>query len=362
MQAMYSIPLWQSSSKANFLVWHLCMQPLALHSKFCSEVYSCLFLYVFYCRMALVEFQDFKLNQQPIIFADASELQVFEDLLGAMELPTPPLSPDHAEEALSTDSSHQTEETELDVGETILEKMIDSENMVFDSQSTHCSEDMLDVDPMLLSNPQALLQDCMWSCGDYEPRHSLGYTNGVYTPAPSPSPEAKQALEEDSEEAETIATFGVDKSAEEEPAECISPNEVLVFTGTVECTTPGAQSKTAAEEGQQEPTVNTRKASLSYRRSVSSVSSGSSRLHPQATSSESGENMCIAAKAEPVEDHTASPSLCWLFWLAISAHLQRKTLNKCLSCQNLKCIIHFLSLSQSLTFVIIVLQRRKLMW
>ena len=173
--------------------------------------------------------------------------------------------------------------------------MMDSENIFTDSQSTYCSDssDILDIDPAILTNPQALLQDCMWNCEAYEPRHSIG-CNGIYTPAPSPPPEAKEAMEEDGEEGEQIATFGVDKTGEG-AAECISPNEVLVFTGTVECATAGKEEQssntaTATTANCQDRKMNgdTRKTSLSYRRSISSVSSGSSRIHPQAASSESG--------------------------------------------------------------------------
>lgn len=166
---------------------------------------------------SLVEIQELKLHHQHHMFSDPSDLQVFEELLmGDMELPTPPLSPDHADSSTSNGSSPVesttlTTQEELDVGETILQQMMDSENLMFDSQSTCVSDvsdssDILDVDPSVLvslsGNPQALLQDCMWNCDAYEPRHSIS-CNGIYTPAPSPPPEVKDAIEED----EQVSTF-----------------------------------------------------------------------------------------------------------------------------------------------------------
>lgn len=263
----------------------------------------------YFYRMALVEaleFQDFKLNQQTS-FPDASDLQAFEscveDLLGGMELPTPPLSPDHAEEgpmAAADGTQLSSQQGELEVGESILQQILDPENMLFDSQSTYCSDssEMLEVDSVLLSNQQGLLQDCMWNCDAYEPRHSIS-GNGIYTPAPSPPPPAeacREVLEEDCEEEEAEgSTFSMDKSSEEE-GECISPNEVLVFTGTVECNMAaagGVEEERARGTQGQKVGREARKPGLGYRRSVSSsVSSGNSRLHPQATTSESGERIC----------------------------------------------------------------------
>lgn len=249
---------------------------------------------------SLVEFQDYKLNQQPI-FPDPSDLQVLEDLLGGMELPTPPLSPDHdptvpAGNSCSTQltcavqgqSQEKLDQTDLDVGETILQQIMESENMLFDSQGTYCSDtsDILDVDPSILTNPQALLQDCMWNCDAYEPRHSIS-CNGIYTPAPSPPPEAKDLIQE-CEEEQAAATFNMDKSTEEE-AECISPNEVLVFSGGASSGVESATSKDGSSSSSSKSGRKlNREARRSYRRCMSSVSSSSSRIHPQATSSESG--------------------------------------------------------------------------
>jgi hypothetical protein len=85
-------------------------------------------------------------------------------------LPTPPLSP-------GIDRSQLSETTiEMDVDESIksiLHQMMASseELLAFDSQtSSSSSEDLLNIDPnILLSSPQALLQDCMWNCDAYEP-------------------------------------------------------------------------------------------------------------------------------------------------------------------------------------------------
>lgn len=239
--------------------------------------------------LALVEYPDFKTDFKHHIFVDSSKL--LEDLLG--ELPTPPLSPDHAEGA---DRSHLTDTTQedLDVGESILQQMMaSSDDVPFNSQSSYgsdSSEDILNIDPnvLLAGNPQALLlqdQDCMWSCNSYEPRHSIG-CNGVYTPAPSPPPQGKEAAMEEEEEEEQV--FEVSKCKKLEGEECISPNEVLVLM-----TAKAAEEEELIEEEitmDREP----RKPVLSYRRVMSS---GNARLHPQATaSSESGELLvCMLA-------------------------------------------------------------------
>lgn len=234
---------------------------------------------------SLVEYQEFKHH----IFGDANDLQVFEELLGAMELPTPPLSPDHAETADSSQLADTTPE-DLDVGESILQQMMaSSEDMPFDSQSTYASDssEVIDVDPnvLLASNPQALLQDCMWNGEEYEPRHSIG-CNGVYTPAPSPPPEGKEATEEEEEE-DDEQVFDSKDLAEE--VDCIIPNEEVLVLVTAEgegVVVKETCTKVAAVD--REP----RKPVLGYKKSGSTLSTGNTRLHPQATSSESGKLIC----------------------------------------------------------------------
>lgn len=237
-----------------------------------------------------MEFQDFKLNQH--LFVDSSELQVLEDLLGGMELPTPPLSPDHTK---TTDSSQLTETTQsdLDVGESILQQIASSaEDLLFDSQGTYGSDsssDILDIDPSILSNPHALLQDCMWNCDAYEPRHSIG----IYTPAPSPPPKEKEIIMEDDEDEEQ--PFHASKC--KDLGAGISPNEVLYMGSTETVMEEGKQQQQEEEEEQEENVACNRKVAMEretskpglvYRRSISSISSAGSRLHLQATSSESG--------------------------------------------------------------------------
>lgn len=184
---------------------------------------------------SLMQFQEFKLNQQSPIFSDSNDLQVFEDLLGGMELPTPPLSPDHADsnmtsEGTVSDNTQLTKtHTDLDVGETILQQMMVSEDLYFDSQETYGSDssDVLDIDSsvLLCANPQPIIQDRMWNSDDYEPRHSIN-CNGIYTPAPSPPPEAKEPVEEDNEEEETenVSRGNVSKSSN--PSSVLSSEEV----------------------------------------------------------------------------------------------------------------------------------------
>ena len=215
-------------------------------------------------RMALaLEYPDFKTHH---IFVDS---ELLEDLLG--ELPTPPLSPDHAEGA---DRSHLTDTTQedLDVGESVLQQMMaSSDDVPFNSQSSYGSDSSEDIniDPnfLLAGNPgQALLlEDCMWSCNSYEPRHSIG----CYTPAPSPPPQGKeQAMEEEEEE------------------EPVFDDSKLVLMTTKAAEEPGEEEPLEEEVSvDREPP----KPILNYRRIMSS---GNARLHPQATaSSESGEHI-----------------------------------------------------------------------
>ena len=236
---------------------------------------------------SLVEFQDFKLNQhQMTMFQDTSDLQAFEDLLGRMELPTPPLSPDHEENAAApaTNSSQLLSQSNLDIGETILQQMMASEDLIFDSQSTYGSDssDIFETDPSILSSGQALLQDCMWNGEAYEPRHSIS-TNGIYTPAPSPPPaESKDSIEEEEDEEERVSTCS--KSKENDQAECISPTEVFTFVTASDLTAKEHQVTNTNGRMERE----THKSScLGHRRNVSSTYMNS-RVHPQATTSESG--------------------------------------------------------------------------
>lgn len=245
---------------------------------------------------SLVEYQELKHQ----IFADPNDLQVFEELLGVIELPTPPLSPDHADAA---DSSQLTDTTpeDMDVGETILQQMI--EDMPFDSQSSYGSDssNVLDINLNAppASNPQALLQDCMWNCDAYEPRHSIG-CNGMYTPAPSPPPDGKAATEEEEEEEDE------DEEQVFEGSECttaadedISPTEVMVLV-TAEgegVVVEGKEGTVTKATESREP----RKPVLCYRKSLST---GTTRLHPQATrpqamSSESGKSMLFEGQFDP---------------------------------------------------------------
>jgi hypothetical protein len=122
------------------------------------------------CRMAsLALHPEFK-HHMFVDSSDISHIQALEDLLG--ELPTPPLSPDHAD-GMDRSQLSETTTQEVDVGESILHQMMASseELLAFDSQtSSSSSEDLLNIDPnILLSSPQALLQDCMWNCDAYEP-------------------------------------------------------------------------------------------------------------------------------------------------------------------------------------------------
>ncbi len=119
---------------------------------------------------SMVEFQDFKLGQH--MFPDTNDLQAFEEWLSSMDFPTPPLSPDPTD-STATNTTHLDTTDDIDVGETILQHMIESENVLFDSQSSNYgSEDSInvDIDPSVLlgGNPQALLQDCMWNSDVYE--------------------------------------------------------------------------------------------------------------------------------------------------------------------------------------------------
>lgn len=235
--------------------------------------------------MALVESPDFK-----HIFADTSEMQVFEALLG--ELPTPPLSPDHAEAGDRSQLTDTTQE-ELDVGESILQQMMESsEEMPFDSQGSYGSDssadDVLDIDPnILIASNHALLQDCMWNCDAYEPRHSIG----IYTPAPSPPPKCKEAAIEEEEEEQVFEGSKCKKQEGgeqlEEDDECISPNEVLVLLTAEAESAKEDDEQTGVCEEEMAIDREMRKPVLGYRRSMSS---SNARLHPQATtSSESGE-------------------------------------------------------------------------
>lgn len=237
---------------------------------------------------SLVEFQ---VNQQNL-YPDTCDLQAFEDLLGRMELPTPPLSPDHTE---TTDSTQLTAQPEgnVDIGETILQQMMASasasEDVLFDSQGTYGSDtsDVIDIDPSILvgGNPQALLQDdCMWNCDAYEPRHSIS-CNGVYTPAPSPPPEVKSVVEEEDED-HVPALEAVPKSNEIQDEE-LDDDEGSITSSQVSMDT--ATDSSGKEEGVKSSTkIENRRTSLCYRRNLSSSCNGSSRLHPQATTSESG--------------------------------------------------------------------------
>ena len=218
-----------------------------------------------------VDFQEFKLSHHAI-FTDSSDLQAFEDFLGGMELPTPPLSPDHVD----TPNSSQLESphSDLDIGETILQEMMASEDLIFDSQSSYGSDssDVIDMDPSILTeNPQALLQDCMWNCDAYEPRHSIG-NNGIYTPAPSPPPKIQGKNEEDDEEEELSST--------QPNNQVINSTEMFMYSAKTREFGTRPSRKLLSRESQ--------KSSFGYRKNTPGISNGSSRVHPQAVTSESG--------------------------------------------------------------------------
>ena len=237
---------------------------------------------------SLVEFQELKFNHHHV-FPDTCDLQAFEDFLGGMDLPTPPLSPDHADETDSTQLTAQPED-DVDIGETILKQMISStDDLLFDSQGTYGSEDSdtVDIDPSILAcgNPQALLQDCMWNCDAYEPRHSIS-CNGVYTPAPSPPPEVKTIIE-DEDHMPTFEAVPETKEMQEEmeeDEESIGSSQVSMVTAT-DSSRKDIRPKSCIKMERSESRKPT---TLAYRRSSCN---GSSRVHPQATTSESGKNI-----------------------------------------------------------------------
>lgn len=240
---------------------------------------------------SLVEFQEFKHS----VFADTCDLQAFEDLLGGMELPTPPLSPDHAEGTDSTQLSTHPED--IDIGETILQQMMASEDVLFDSQGTYGSDssDGIDIESSLL-NPQALLQDCMWNCDAYEPRHSIS-SNGIYTPAPSPPPAVKSIIEEEDED--HMPTFEpVSEESKEAHEDFEEEEERNTTTGKVGADTAtdssGSKDKVIESSVKMEKD---RKLSFCYKRSLSSSCNGTSRVQPQAAAtSESGKFFSLVCK------------------------------------------------------------------
>ena len=134
----------------------------------------------------------------------------------------------------------------------------------------------------------------MWNSEVYEPRHSISY-NGIYTPAPSPPPEEKAAME-DEEEDEEEQVFHAAIKKEKGGQECISPADqmlVLASEGVVEeevMEEEEAEARNRACSRKMTDRDACKQGMLNYYRSVSSsVSNGSSRLHPRATtSSESG--------------------------------------------------------------------------
>ena len=284
---------------------------------------------------SLVEFQEFKLT--PVF----SDLQAFGDILGSMELPTPPLSPDHAEATDSTQLSAQPQ-GDLDIGETILQQMMDSEDVLFDSQGLMYgsnSMDTIDVDPSILGGgnpPQAfLVQDCMWNCDAYEPRHSIS-GNGVYTPAPSPPPEMKGIMKEDDDPMPAFEPVPESKEVQEEDldedAESMISSQVSVDTAT--------DSSCSRDEGLKHCTKverENRKPGLFYRRSSCN---GSSRIHPQATTSESGETKAFGV-------NSVSALVLRFYPSCLKGHSQST------------CLLHAYCKSLSLS---LSLQMKRLMW
>lgn len=234
---------------------------------------------------ALAEYQELKSNLNNL-FADSS---VFGDLLGEIELPTPPLSPDHADTPASNT-------TELDVGESIVHQMMASasELQLFEGQGIYRNSDP-DINSGILLAGKALLSDCMWNSDEYEPRNSIG----MYTPAPSPPPEDKEAMEdeeEEEEEGEEIASslsLPSEHKDLKESTECISPDEILEFMNT---------SEKAAKEEKRRCRRMEREArkALGYRRNVLTMSNGTQRFHPQATTSESGKYYLVQVSASIV--------------------------------------------------------------
>ena len=209
---------------------------------------------------ALAEYQELKSNLTNL-FADNG---VFGDLLEGIELPTPPLSPDHAE------TSDPSSATELDVGESIVHQMMASatELQLFEGQGTYADSDILNIDSSILMAGKALMtNDCMLNSDEYEPRNSIG----MYTPAPSPPPEDKEAMEdeeeEEEEEEEEIIASSLNLPPEpkniKENTECISTDEIFEFMNTSENVFAAKEEKRRCRRIEREA----RKA-LGYRRNL----------------------------------------------------------------------------------------------
>lgn len=239
---------------------------------------------------SLVELQEFKQNNIMNVFSDSCDLQ---DLLEGLEMPTPPHSPDADETPnCSPQLTNSTQTGNIDLGETILQQMLAYEDL--NNLELYGSDDpLINVDPGV---PQALLQDCMWSSNEYEPRHSLSF-NGVYTPAPSPPPQIKALMEDEETSTTPVTTASETAAAASDPSKPISPKEVfkcVVAPNEVneeEIASCRNTRPCKMERGGGEPVA--RKAN---HRKTYSMSNGCSRVHPQASSSESGELLARTKK------------------------------------------------------------------
>lgn len=271
---------------------------------------------------SLVEFQDFNLNlpHHPVMMPTIPEMQTLEEIMAqdVEPLPTPPLTPEHMCSSPSSESSHDLDSgdgsssSSMDITEAMLNEMMQYEQLFV--------VDMDDENGFLSNNQSSfaleghfLVQDCMWNSHTYKPRNTISVgASGVYTPAPSPPPqpppEAEQndQADDDDDDGDGDVTLtpknepGSETSAGDQ-TECISPNDVFPTymlmpekEETVKKTRPQQTRHTRQErtrraiEREQRSRRGERTSSIMTRRS-SAITSGNSRIHPQASaSSESG--------------------------------------------------------------------------
>lgn len=194
---------------------------------------------------SLVEMQDLTQETASSFLQDSVHAIITDFDPVHMQLPTPPLSPEHIDPN-SPSSLKLSVEPEAGMedqhAEALLDHMLECEQIptfdeaesYTDSQGSYASSlDSTDIlIPTDLGAKLLLIQDCMWGGHTYEPR-SLGNINGVYTPAPSPPPMATDKMDnEDPKEIvveEQFDTLNKD-TMEDSPdvqSECISPCDIF---------------------------------------------------------------------------------------------------------------------------------------
>lgn len=246
---------------------------------------------------SLVEYQDLN-PKYPAAAPTAAlsdpeccDVQALDEIMRFEPLPTPPLSPEHITANPPHKESFDANPMSIDDhAEALLNEMLQCEQIVpfeednfsvNNSQNCFSSNSVMDIMPNI--GADLLIQDCMWNSDAYEPRNLFGNVNGIYTPAPSPPPPTAKNGQDEQSLKDDIAEERIVKVMESSNVqqECISPCDI--FPAYLLVTGPLGEKLTIDMKGSENPKEHHQKIS-----SGGSNKSVNSRIHSQATSSESG--------------------------------------------------------------------------